>query len=161
MTLSVSSGCSVFPYICSYDKPDQPSKYEVIAGSLDLPHPHLAGVPGRALVIALRVQGVENRTGRCNPRLGHFPKRTPNGPGSMNSNSTEPDWKDQTKNPRDLGVQVVISVALGLTAFLAFCVSKSSLTTFEKWLSLPDPQTEMDCALCGTQTAARCGFEAA
>ena len=42
------------------------------------------------------------------------------------ANATDPEkgprWQDQFTNQRDLGVQVVISVALGLSAFIAFCV---------------------------------------
>lgn len=45
---------------------------------------------------------------------------------SFPNNQTEPDWKDQTKNPRDLGIQVVISVVFGLIAFLTFCVRTNS-----------------------------------
>ena len=33
-----------------------------------------------------------------------------------------PRWQDQSINQRDLGVQIVLSLALGLSAFIAFCV---------------------------------------
>ena len=35
----------------------------------------------------------------------------------------QPRWADQTKGQRDLYTQLVISVAVGLSAFMAFCVS--------------------------------------
>jgi hypothetical protein len=31
-------------------------------------------------------------------------------------------WADQTKNQRDIYTQLVISLALGLSAFISFCV---------------------------------------
>lgn len=34
----------------------------------------------------------------------------------------EPRWGDQTRGQRDLYTQLVLSLALGLTAFFAFCV---------------------------------------
>lgn len=34
----------------------------------------------------------------------------------------EPRWEDQARGQRDLYTQFVISVTLGLSAFLAFCV---------------------------------------
>ena len=47
------------------------------------------------------------------------------------ANATDPEksprWQDQFTNQRDLSVQVVISVALGLSAFIAFCVSADLL----------------------------------
>lgn len=33
-------------------------------------------------------------------------------------------WDDQTRDQRDLVTQSIISIALGLIAFLTFCVSK-------------------------------------
>lgn len=40
----------------------------------------------------------------------------------METSSRTPSYKDQTKNQRDIQTQVVVSIALGLTAFLVFCV---------------------------------------
>lgn len=39
--------------------------------------------------------------------------------------TTAKDVSEQTKNPRDLLTQSVISIAFGLGAFLTFCVSPS------------------------------------
>ena len=41
-------------------------------------------------------------------------------------------WLDQKGSPRDLWIQIAISVALGASAFLAFC---ASLTAVVKWLA--------------------------
>lgn len=43
-------------------------------------------------------------------------------------------WLDQRRSPRDLWIQTAISVALGASAFLAFCVSLLPLFT-EAWLT--------------------------
>lgn len=34
----------------------------------------------------------------------------------------EPTWGDQTRGQRDLYTQLIISLTLGLSAFLSFCV---------------------------------------
>ena len=44
-----------------------------------------------------------------------------------------PLWDDQTRNQRDLYTQLIISSALGLGAFLSFCVC---LIPFLVWASL-------------------------
>ena len=38
------------------------------------------------------------------------------------SGEKPPTWQTQATNQRDLGVQVILSVAFGLSAFIAFCV---------------------------------------
>lgn len=37
-----------------------------------------------------------------------------------------PRWDDQTRGQRDLYTQLVVSLAVGLSAFLAFCVSSTA-----------------------------------
>lgn len=39
----------------------------------------------------------------------------------------EPKWGDQTRGQRDLYTQFIISSALGLGAFLSFCVCAGSI----------------------------------
>lgn len=41
-----------------------------------------------------------------------------------NPGRSDPRWDDQTRGQRDLYTQFVISVALGLSAFLSFCVCR-------------------------------------
>lgn len=40
-------------------------------------------------------------------------------------------YDSQTKNQRDIITQSVLSIALGLAAFLAFCVSRSKQITIQ------------------------------
>jgi archaellum biogenesis protein FlaJ (TadC family) len=42
--------------------------------------------------------------------------------------SNEPKWEDQTRNQRDLYTQFVISISLGLSAFIAFCILRPKWT---------------------------------
>lgn len=75
------------------------------------------------------------------------------------------DVSEQTKNPRDLLTQSVISIAFGLSAFLTFCVSSfvdcavsRSNTHMVYKLGI---KTEMESSLCCSQKAERCCFQAA
>jgi calcium permeable stress-gated cation channel len=47
-----------------------------------------------------------------------------------NNRTRDPRWTDQTRDQRDLITQLIISVLLGLSAFLAFCVCFSFLFSF-------------------------------
>lgn len=75
------------------------------------------------------------------------------------------DVSEQTKNPRDLLAQSVISIAFGLSAFLTFCVS----SFVECAVSGPGThivfvlgiKTKMESSLCRAQKAERCCFQAA
>lgn len=51
-----------------------------------------------------------------------------NGSGNATVPSRPPLWSDQTKNQRFLGVQLVISAAFGLSAFIAFCILRPKWT---------------------------------
>jgi hypothetical protein len=46
----------------------------------------------------------------------------------MPGNETVPRWQDQFTHTRDLGVQVTLSIALGLSAFIAFCILRPKWT---------------------------------
>jgi hypothetical protein len=64
-------------------------------------------------------------------------------------------WDDQTKS-RDLYTQFVISFALGLGAFISFCVGFGLIFAITHVLSLTsisrkDPATKMDGALCRSE----------
>lgn len=41
----------------------------------------------------------------------------------------EPKWEDQTRDQRDLYTQFVISISLGLSAFIAFCILRPKWAT--------------------------------
>jgi calcium permeable stress-gated cation channel len=43
-------------------------------------------------------------------------------------NETIPRWQDQITHTRDLGIQVTLSIALGLIAFIAFCILRPKWT---------------------------------
>lgn len=62
-------------------------------------------------------------------------------------------WGDQTSGQRDLYTQIVISVALGMGAFLSFCVC---IFPWDGLISLSDrvigTTTQMDGAICGSKT---------
>lgn len=74
-------------------------------------------------------------------------------------------WEDQLKEQRDLYTQFVISSALGLGAFLTFCVSVHNAGC-ENWLSGSsltgcvsiDLTTKMDRAVRCPTTTAECRF---
>lgn len=65
-------------------------------------------------------------------------------------------WGDQTKS-RDLYTQFVISFALGLGAFISFCVSVGLINVITHvsfsltLISHKDPTTKMDGALCRSE----------
>ena len=40
----------------------------------------------------------------------------------MRGNETTRRWQDQFTDTRDLGVQITLSLALGLSAFITFCI---------------------------------------
>ena len=46
----------------------------------------------------------------------------------MLKNETMPRWQDQFTHTRDLGVQITLSVALGLSALIAFCILRPRWT---------------------------------
>lgn len=77
---------------------------------------------------------------------------------------SERRWEDQTKEQRDLYTQFVISCALGLGAFLSFCVRLWFLgfpccliANPSSWTGLA---TQMDGALCCTETTTMRGLAA-
>jgi len=79
-----------------------------------------------------------------------------------NPDGGENRWGDQLNDQRDLYTQFVISCALGLSAFLAFCVCSSvSILMLHLLTSLAvDPATKMDRALCCATTTTKCCFAA-
>jgi calcium permeable stress-gated cation channel len=46
----------------------------------------------------------------------------------MQRNETTPRWQDQFTHTRDLGIQITLSIALGLSAFIAFCILRPKWT---------------------------------
>lgn len=73
-------------------------------------------------------------------------------------------YDSQTKNQRDIITQSVLSIALGLAAFLAFCVSRSKQPQSKSQRNSPpvlnlDFEAKMDGALCGAQAAEECCFK--
>ena len=49
-------------------------------------------------------------------------------PNGDMKNETIPRWQDQFTHTRDLGIQVTLSIALGLGAFIAFCILRPKWT---------------------------------
>lgn len=74
-------------------------------------------------------------------------------------------YDNQTKNQRDVTTQSIISIALGLGAFLAFCVSDMSNRNliFEEayHTTIIDFETKMDGTLRSAKTAEKCCFNTA
>lgn len=71
-------------------------------------------------------------------------------------NGGERRWEDQTKEQRDLYTQFVISLALGLGAFLSFCVRLQRMGVHSILIANcpADPSTEVDGAIrCAKATA--------
>lgn len=73
---------------------------------------------------------------------------------------SERRWEDQLKEQRDLYTQFVISSALGLSAFLTFCVSfyiniHDGCLLTDSFLGLA---TKMDRVVCRTTTSTKCRF---
>jgi hypothetical protein len=63
-------------------------------------------------------------------------------------------YGDQTKNQRDIITQSIISIAFGLSAFLAFCVSSFWERLIPRLIFYYlDPPTEMDGSLRSPQEA--------
>ena len=65
-----------------------------------------------------------------------------------------------TGKQRDINTQLALSIALGLAAFLTFCVCLLSLFTMIPLLitSLGSP-AKMDVSLCGSETAEECSVK--
>src|SRR2546421_1874785 len=49
-------------------------------------------------------------------------------PNGDMKNETIPRWQDQFTHTRDLGIQITLSIALGLSAFIAFCILRPKWT---------------------------------
>ena len=70
------------------------------------------------------------------------------------SNKTESDPMKMLTSTRDLPTQATISVALGLSAFLVFCVRFWDSALFVSTnLESAGPSDSLDGALCGAQKA--------
>ena len=77
-----------------------------------------------------------------------------------------PFAEDEKSNPadtgkqRDINTQLALSIALGLAAFLTFCVGLCSLLTMlPKLIASPGPPAKMDVSLCGSKTTKECSIK--
>ena len=71
-------------------------------------------------------------------------------------------YRNQTKNQRDIQTQSVISVAFGLIAFISFCVSwcrAQRKTLVTDHMFGVDLAAQMDQPLCSTQAPEECGID--
>ncbi len=85
---------------------------------------------------------------------------------TMKENGPTNPLAPDTKNQKDLTTQLIISIALGLSAFIAFCVSQTLTIGFYYCLSLPSPflivpQAKMDGPLRRTKNTKECRCEVA